>query len=96
VAPWSVPPRVSIHASKEDAKASHDKIVAQKDRYTVFIYIDGSGIQGHVGLAVWYPASNIFVNHYMGLDNESNIYAAEFMGIHTTLSIAIGQGNRIK
>ena len=89
-------PRVSIHPSTEEATASHDKIVAQKDRYTALIYTDGSGIQGHVGSAAWYPAINGFVSHYMGLDNESNVYAAELMGIHSALNIAIGQGNRIK
>ncbi|OQV11086.1 hypothetical protein CLAIMM_14983 [Cladophialophora immunda] len=65
--------------------------------HTIYIYTDGSGINGHVGAAAVILSTLSSISsrvlqkgtEYMGTDTQSTIYAAELKGILLALQILI-------
>lgn len=76
--------------SAEGAVNEHDKT----DPATVFVYTDGSGIDGHVGTAAVAPALEIQGIQskragYMGTSTTATVYAAELRGMEVAFQIVL-------
>ena len=86
-APWWLPPKVSIHKTKEEARTHHEDY---RQRYpdALAIYTDGSGIDGKVGAAAVAPQEGRVKKVFLGNKYTSTVYAAELKGIYLALKIA--------
>jgi hypothetical protein len=81
VPPWWIPPFTCIEESPEATS-----------RRMLCIYIDGSGIDGHVGAAAVAPMlqlRNVCTKRmeYMGTSTTSTVYAAELRGFQIVLDV---------
>lgn len=85
------PPLTQIDPSSEAAIQQHDTV----DQSTALcIYIDGSGVDGHVGAAAVAPllqSDNFNCNRteFMGKSSTSTVYAAELQAFVLPCSIAL-------
>ena len=87
VPPWWQPPfTTKIELNKKTAKSAHDSTV--HDDNTLCIYIDGSGIDGHVGAAAVCPQIAKALQRYLGSDKEHNVYTAEITALELAMEIA--------
>lgn len=86
-APWWLPPKISIHETKEAARAHHEDY---RQRYpdALAIYPDGSGIDGKIGAAAVAPQQGRVKKVFLGNKSTSTVYAAELKGIYLALKIA--------
>ncbi len=86
-APWWSPPKISIHETKEAARAHHEDY---RQRYpdALAIYTDGSGIDGKIGAAAVAPQQGRAKKVFLGDKYTSTVYAAELKGIYLALKIA--------
>jgi ribonuclease HI len=78
--PWWTPSHAThLSESKDEAKSLHDSNPASDK--TLHIYTDGSGVNGHIGAAVYCPQLNETRQRYLGTEKEQNVYAAELTAI---------------
>ena len=86
-APWWIPPKISIHETKKEARAHHE---GHRQRYpdALAIYTDGSGIDGKIGAAAVAPQQGRVKKVFLGDEHTSTVYAAELKGIYLALKIA--------
>jgi ribonuclease HI len=85
--PWWLPPKISIHETKEKAKA-HQAKYSQRYPNALTIYTDGSGIEGGIGAAAVAPLQGRVKKAFLGNEYTSTVYAAELKGIYLALKIA--------
>ena len=55
---------------------------------TLYVYTDGSGIDGEVGAAAYSPTTLSIKQQYLGSENQHNIYSAELTAIDIAINIA--------
>ncbi|KFY11306.1 hypothetical protein V491_07268 [Pseudogymnoascus sp. VKM F-3775] len=86
-APWWLPPKISIHETKEKARVHHEDY---RQRYpdALMIYTDGRGIDGKIGAAALAPQEGRVKKVFLGNKHTSTVYAAELKGIYLALKIA--------
>ena len=85
--PWWAPNfTINISGSKEAAKLLHENTMCNDD--TLYVYTDGSGIDGQVGAAAYSPTTLSTKQQYLGSENQHNIYSAELTGIEIAVNIA--------
>lgn len=87
VPPWWTGPKTFIEESVEKAQARHRYGIGNKPN-VIYIYTDGSGINGHVGAAAVCTTTSQSRSAYMGDDTVSTVYAGELQGISLALQIA--------
>jgi hypothetical protein len=89
VSPLETPPEVTIAASKDQAFDDHNRIYEayKYDPKTIFIYTDGSGYKGEVGVAALAPSIAKVKTQYLGPMASSTVYLGELQGIKTGLQI---------
>lgn len=92
VDPWWQPPPIHIAPDAKMAVKAHDNIRKDFRARDLWIYTDGSDIDGHVGSAAWCEQRNWQLKAYMGTSEESTVYAAELMGIKQALEMAVKAG----
>jgi len=86
--PWRQPQaNVQIQLTKKAAKSRHDEITCHPDPQTMYIYTDGSGINGHVGAAAYSPTLNTTSHQYLGEENSFNVFAAELTAIDLAMEM---------
>ncbi|KAI1001721.1 hypothetical protein K3495_g6475 [Podosphaera aphanis] len=93
--PWYHPARTIIKGSPELAIQNHNEIIQHQANDHLIIYTDGSGINGHVAAAAWCATTNWMNLAYIGTEDQSNVYAAEVMGLVLTSELAIRKGNSV-
>jgi hypothetical protein len=88
VPPWWQPPFVTkIEMNKKSAKSAHDGTI--QDDSTLCIYMDGSGIDRHIGAAAVCPQLARALRRYLGSDKEHNVYTAEIIALELAAEIAL-------
>jgi ribonuclease HI len=60
----------------------------------LWIYTDGSGINGEVGASAWCEQKDWQARIYLGPDTDYTVYSAELMGISSALGMALQAGRR--
>ena len=80
---WWRPPVINIKADKKLAEKAHKELLA-KDTESLFIYTDGSGINGKIGAAAVSP--NRMINCFLGPITVFTVYSAE---LYSTILAAI-------
>ena len=86
--PWWTPSHIiHLSESKDEAKCFHDSNPASDK--TLRIYTDGSGINGHIGVAVHCPELNETRQRYLGTEKEQNVYAAELTAIDIGIKMSV-------
>jgi len=95
--PWWLPKaQITIAETKDDAKAMHNKILQNTCLGTTrYIYTDGSGIQGKIGVATFELATNTATQQHLGGENHFNIFAAEVSALATAAEVIL-HSNRPK
>jgi len=96
VEPWWKPPDTHIAPDADAAVQNHDRIRDNVKAGDLYIYTDGSDIDGHVGAAAWCEQLDQTSKMYMGTSFDSTVYAAELMGISQALSMAIQSGRETR
>lgn len=84
--PWWIPPTISIASDKDAAEKAH-KALTENNTKDLFIYTDGSGINGKVGAAAVSP--NYTVRRYLGPLTSFTVYSGELYGIMLAIGMAI-------
>ena len=84
---WNPTIQTHIEPTKEKAKKHHDKITAAQGPETLNIYSDGSGIEGHIGAAIYSPTKCTTRHQYLGLESTHNIFAAELTAINMAITL---------
>jgi ribonuclease HI len=85
--PWWIPPFTTGNfGDKKSAKTKHDSQV--HDPHTLYIYTDGSAIDGHVGAAAYCPTTSQTKRQYLGTAQQHNVYTAELTGFELAIDIA--------
>jgi ribonuclease HI len=96
--PWWTSPSTYIERNAEKAEARHQyRIRSEPD--AIHIDTDGSGINGHVGVAAVCTTTHQTKSACMGDETVSTVYPGELQGIILALQIAQedrGRGNRRK
>jgi ribonuclease HI len=92
VEPWWKPPDIYIALDTDAAVQNHNRIRDNFKAGDLYIYTDGSDINGHVGAAAWCEQMDKASKMYMGTSSDSTVYAAELMGISQALSMTIQSG----
>src|SRR5437762_1456798 len=86
-APWWAPNfTINISGSKEASKLLHENTMCNDD--TLYVYTDGSGIDGQVGAAAYSPTTLSTKQQCLGSENQHNIYSAELTAIEIAVNIA--------
>ena len=88
--PWWNPTIQShIEPNKKAAKEYHNSIITtqMRDTRTICIYSDGSGIEGHVGAAIYTPTKATTRQQYLGLETTHNVFAAELTAIKLAIDM---------
>ena len=76
--PWWEPTHIiNIPLSKDIAKHMHNENAFNESNTTLFIYTDGSGIEGQIGAVAYSPQLSQTKHLYLGTDKQSNVYTAE-------------------
>jgi len=78
---------IRIETDKKTAKTKHNG--TSHSPSTLSIYMDGSGIDGHIGAADVSPQVSGIMHQYLGSDEEYNIYAAEIAEFELAADIAL-------
>ena len=85
--PWWTPKfTINVSGNKDEAKARHNNAIHNDD--TLYVYTDGSGIDGQVGAAAYCPNTSTTKRQYLGTENQHNIYSAELTGMAMAIDIA--------
>ena len=85
--PWWTPNfTINVPGNKEAAKRKHENTIYHDD--TLYVYTDGSGIDGQVGAAAYSPTTLSTKQQYLGSENQHNIYSAELTAIDIAVNIA--------
>lgn len=92
--PWWQGPRIAIAPNAEEARRQHDNIVG-KDA-DIYIYTDGSGIDGHAGAAAVRPGPWHSKTAYMGTEATSTVYVAEVQGINMAMDMILDSGTYLR
>jgi hypothetical protein len=93
IKPFALPPwwepvhTINIPENKKVAKKRYEETV--NDPNTLCIFTDGSGINGHIGAAVYTPQTSEAKHLYLGNDKQFNVYTAELSAINLAIDIAI-------
>jgi ribonuclease HI len=86
--PWWEPKHhIAISSDKDTAKKRHEEAIYNPR--TLYIYMDGSGIDGHIGAAAYAPQLGKTQLAYLGTDKQYNVYTAELHAISLAANIAM-------
>lgn len=94
--PWWLGPDTRIASGAEAATVQHKECLRDPSN-NLYVYTDGSGIDGHVGAAAVSPLIRDTKIAYMGNNETTTVYVAELQGIKMALQIAAEdweRGNR--
>ena len=85
--PWWEPIHtIDIPANTKTAKQKYEEAV--NDPNILCIFIDGSGIEGHIGAMAYFPQASEMKHLYLGNDKQFNVYTAELSAIDLAVDIA--------
>ena len=74
-------------ATKDEAAKVHQQRLRQIPAEDLIIYTDGSGINGHVGAAIFSPTTVSSEGKYMGTEDTHIVYAAELTAIQMAVTL---------
>ena len=84
--PWWAPNfTINVSGNKETAKLRHENTICNDN--TLYVYTDGSGIDGQVEAAPYSPTT-LTKQQCLGSENRHNIYSAELTAIEIAVNIA--------
>ena len=82
---WTLKATIHIDGSKEEAKGFHLTTTAIKNAKTLYIYTDGSGIEGKIGAAMFKATTQQTNLRYLGSERDSLVFAAELEAIQMAI-----------
>jgi ribonuclease HI len=78
-------------ATKDTAKALHNRICKGASNNTMIIYTDRSGIANKVGAATFNPTSNKASHQHLSSNAQYNVYAAEMTALDMAITTSQSQ-----
>src|SRR5947199_3872805 len=83
---WTLKATIHIDRSKEEAKNHHLATTAVKNPHSLYIYMDGSGIEGKIGVAMFIAVIQYTSLQYLGMEQDSLVFAAELEAIQMAIT----------
>lgn len=87
-APWWTPPTLQNAQDKSKGREQHDKTMLSGNLRQLFVYTDGSGINGKIGASAVAPSLGVTLKTFLGSTSCYTVYSGELQGIALALSIA--------